>query len=72
MCIKLIIRTENSNFLPMNHILGFLLPLVFITLDLKVVFLSDQTPYGIIKGIRNENALGSFGVPMVWKLIKIY
>ncbi|APC85828.1 AMP-binding protein [Clostridium botulinum] len=71
----IVYKTDNSHrkivtFLPMNHILGFLLPLVFITLDLKVVFLSDQTPYGIIKGIRNENALGSFGVPMVWKLIK--
>ncbi|MHB9922233.1 AMP-binding protein [Clostridium botulinum] len=71
----IVYKTDNSyrkivTFLPMNHILGFLLPLILITLDLKIVFLSDQTPYGIIKGIKNENALGSFGVPIVWKLIK--
>lgn len=57
-------------FLPMHHILGFLLPLIIITLDISVIFLEDQTLYGIIRAIKEEQAVGSFGVPMVWRLIK--
>lgn len=58
------------SFLPTNHILGFLLPLVLLYMQCDLVFVTNIAIYKIIAIIKEENVLASFGVPIVWRTLK--